>query len=70
MGESTKAADEVDKLVRAVNGVKLDLWKRTAQSVINMRYSESSDILEGRPSPEPKLSRPHPSFIEVGLHEL
>ena len=67
MGESTKAADAVDKLVRAVNGkfnvLKFDDWKRTAQSVIRMRHSGISDILEGRPCPEPKLISPRPPFM-------
>ena len=67
MGESTKAADAVDKLVRAVGGkftgLKYDVWKRTAQSVISMRHSGISDILEGRPCPEPDYIRPRPSSM-------
>ena len=67
MGESTKAADTVDKLVRAVNGKfnghTFDVWERTAQSVISMRHSGISDILEGRLYPEPKLIRPRPSSM-------
>lgn len=43
MGESTKAVDAVDKLVRDLNGkfkgLKFDLWKSTAQSVIIMRHA-------------------------------
>ena len=65
MGESTKAGDAVDKLVRALNGkfngLKCDVWKRTAQSVISMRHAGISDILEGRPCPEPELVSPRPS---------
>ena len=65
MGESTKAGDAVDKLVRALNGkfngLKFDVWKRTAQSVISMRHAGISDILEGRPCPEPELVSPRPS---------
>ena len=65
MGESTKAGDAVDKLVRALNGkfngLKFDVWKRTAQSVISMRHAGISDILEGRPCPEPELISPRPS---------
>ena len=68
MGESTKAGDAVDKLVRSVNdklnGLKFNVWKRTAQSVINMRHAGISDILEGRPCPEPKLISPRPSSIK------
>ena len=40
-----------------------DVWKRTAQSVISMRHSGISDILEGRPCPVPKLIRPRPSSV-------
>ena len=58
MGESTKAGDAVDKLIRALNGkfnwLKFDVWKCTAQSVISMRHAEISDILEGRPCAKPK----------------
>ena len=65
MGESTKAADAVDKLVRAVGGkftgLKYDVWKRTAESVISIRHSGISDILEGRPCPEPDYIHPYPS---------
>ena len=65
MGESTKAGDAVGKLVRALNGkfngLKFDVWKRTAQSVISMRHAGISDILEGRPCPEPELVSPRPS---------
>ena len=65
MGESTKTGDAVDKLVRALNGkfngLKFDVWKRTAQSVISMRHAGISDILEGRPCPGPKLTSPRPS---------
>ena len=67
MGDPTKAAAAVDKLVRTVNGkfngLKFDVWKRTAQSVISMRHSGISDNLEGRPCPEPKLIRPRPSSM-------
>ena len=67
MGESTKAGDAVGKLVRALdgkfNGLKFDAWKRTAQSVICVRHAGISDVLEGRPCPEPKLISPHPSSI-------
>ena len=67
MGESTKAGDAVDKLVRALNGkfngLKFDAWKRTAQSVINWSHTEICDILEGRPCPEPKVISPRPSSI-------
>ena len=65
MGESTKAGDAVDKLGRApngkFNGIKLDVGKRTAQSVISVRHAGISDILEGRFCPEPKLVSPRPS---------
>lgn len=65
MGESTKAADAVDKLVRAVGGnfteIKYDMWEHTRQSVISMRPSGISDILEGRPCPEPDYIHPHAS---------
>ena len=65
MGESTKAGDEVDKLVRDLNGkfngLKFDVWKRTAQSVISTGPAGISDILEGRPCPKPKLVSPRPS---------
>ena len=65
MGESTIAGDAVDELVRApkgkFNGLKFDVWKRTAQSVISMRHAGISDILEGRPCPEPELASPRPS---------
>ena len=65
MGESTIAGDAVDKLVRALNGkfsgLKLDVWKRTAQSVISMRHAGISDILEGRPCPDSELISPRPS---------
>ena len=65
MGVSTEAGDAVDKLVRALygkfNGLKFDVWKRTAQSVTSMRHAEISDILEGRPCPEPELISPRPS---------
>ena len=68
MGESTKAGDDaVEKLVRAldgkVNGLKFDVWKRTAQSVISMRHTGIIDMLEGRPCPDPKLTNPCPSSI-------
>ena len=57
----------MDKLVRALygkfNGIKFDVWKRTAQSVVIMRHAGISDVLEGRPCPEPKLFRPRPSSI-------
>ena len=62
MGESTKAGDAVDKPVKALsgkfNGIKFDVWKRTAQSVISMRHAGISDILEGRPCPEPRRISP------------
>ena len=65
MGESTKTGDAVDKLVRAPNGefnrLKLDVCK--AQSVISMRHAGISDIVEGRPCPEPKQISPRPSCI-------
>ena len=65
MGESTKAGDAVDRLVRALNGkfngLKFDVKKRTAQSVISMRHAGISDILEGRPCREPELVSPRPS---------
>ena len=67
MGESTKAGDAVDKLVRALNdkfnGLNFDIWKRTDQSVISMRHAGISDALEGCPCPEPKLVGPRPSSI-------
>ena len=67
MGESTKAADAVDKLVRAVNGtfngLKFNVWKRTARSVISSRHSGISVILEGRLCPEPNLISPRPSSV-------
>ena len=67
MGESTKAGDAIDKLVRALsgkfNGLRFDVWKRTAQSVISMRHAGISDILEGHPCPEPKLISPRPYSI-------
>ena len=63
----------VDKLVRALNGqfngLKFDVWKRKAQSVISMRHAGISYILEGRPWPEPRLIGPRPSS-EVVVHEL
>ena len=41
----------VDKLVRAagveLTGLQYDVWKHTAQFVINMRHSGISDILKG-----------------------
>ena len=62
--EGEKGCDAVDKLVRALNGkfngLKFNVWKRTAQSVISMRHAGISDILEGRPCPEPKLTSPRP----------
>ena len=65
MGESTKAGDAVDKLVRApndkFNGLKFDVWKRTAQPVINMRHAGISDISEGRTCAEPEQISPRPS---------
>ena len=65
MAESTKAGDAVDKLDRDLNGklygLKFDVWKRTAQSVISMRHAGISDILEGRPCTEPELASPRPS---------
>ena len=74
MGESMKADDALDKLVRALtdkfNGLKFDIWKRTAQSVIRMRHAGISDMLEGRPCPEPELVSPRPSSRRSGLHEL
>ena len=67
MRESTKASDAVDKLVRTrngnFNGLRFDVWKRTAQSVTSMRHAGISDILEGRPCPEPKLISPRLSSI-------
>ena len=67
MGESTKAGDAVDKLVRALNGkfigLKFDVWKRTAQSVTSTRHAGTSDILERRPCSEPKLISPRPSSM-------
>ena len=69
MGESTKSGDALDKLVTALNGkfngLKFDVWKRTAHSVISMRHAGISDILEGRPCREPKLISPRPSFIRI-----
>ena len=74
MGESTKAGDAVDKLVRAINGkfngLKFDVWKPTAQSVIIVRHAGISDILEGRPCPEPELVSPRPSSRRSSPHEL
>ena len=65
MGESTKTGDAVDNLVRALNGkfngLKVDGWKRTARSVISMRHAGISDILKGRPCPEPELVGLRPS---------
>ena len=65
MGESTKADYAVDKPVQAlnakINGLKFDVWKRTAQSVIKLRHAGISDILEGRPCPEPELISPRSS---------
>ena len=65
MAKSTKTGDAVEKLVRAFNvkfnGLKFDVWKRTAQSEISMRHAGISDILEGRPCPEPELISPCPS---------
>ena len=65
MGESfniTNAAGAVDKLVRAVggkfNGTGFDLWCRTAKSVMGMRHTGISDILDGRPCPEPIFAQP------------
>ena len=56
----------MDKLVGAVggnfNGLEYDVWKRTAQSVISMRHSGVSDVLEGRPCPEPVYIRPRTLF--------
>ena len=67
MGKSTKAGDAVDKLVRAldgkINGLKFDVWKGTAQFVISVRYAGISDILEGRPCPEPERISPRSSSI-------
>ena len=66
MGESAKAGDAVDVLVRALNGksngLMFDVWKRTAQSVISMRHAGISDILEGRACPEPEQIVPRPSL--------
>ena len=42
-------------------GGDIDVWKRTAQSVISMRHAGISDIPEGRPCPEPELVSPRPS---------
>ena len=54
----------LDKLVKALdgkyNGLKFDVWKRTAQSVICMRHADISDILEWSPCPKPKLISPCP----------
>ena len=65
MEESTITDDAVAKLVRALDGkfdgLKFDVWKRAAQFVICMRHAGISDILEGRPCPEPKLISPRPS---------
>ena len=62
MRESKKAGDAIDKLVRALNdtfnGLEFDVWKLTAQPVISIRHAGISDILEGRPCPEPKLISP------------
>ena len=67
MGESTKAGGAVDKVVRALNGkfngLKFDVCKRTAQSVIYVRHAGTSDILGGCPCPEPKLISLRPSSI-------
>ena len=55
MGQS-KSADAVDKLVRAVggkfNGLSVDIWRRTAQSVIRMRHPEVAHIIKGQKCPE------------------
>ena len=55
MGES-KSADVVDKLVRAVggkfNGLKFNIWRRTAQSVISMRHPEVAYIIDGQQCPK------------------
>ena len=73
MGESPKAPDAVDTLVKAVggklNGLRYDVLKRTVLSGINMRHSGVSDILEGRPCPEPIYSSSY-NFRDAGLHEL
>ena len=65
MADSTKAGNAVDELVRALNGKfngrKFDIWKRKTQFVISMRHAGISDILEGRPCPEPELVSPRPS---------
>ena len=62
MRVSTNAADEVDKVVKSVggkfNGLMYDIGKRTAQSVISMRHSVVSEILDGRPCSEPVHIRP------------
>ena len=67
MGEYTKSGDAVDKLVSALNGkfngLKFDVWKRAAQSVIGMRHAGISDTLEGRPCPEPTQISLLPSSI-------
>ena len=68
MREFTKAGDAVAKLGRALtgkfNGLGFDVWERTAQSVMSMRHARISDILVGRPCPEPKLISPRPSSIK------
>ena len=52
MRESAKASDAVDKLDRALNGkrngLKFDVCKHTARSVIMLRHAGISGILEGR----------------------
>ena len=67
MGEPTKAGDAVDKRVRALNGkfngLKFDVWKRTAQTVTCMRHAGISDIGEGLPCPDPKQISPRPSSV-------
>ena len=66
MGESTKSADAVDKLINAVGGkfnkFRNDAWKRTAQSIRSMRHSGVSEVLEERPCPQPAYIRPRTNF--------
>ena len=61
MGEP-KSADVVDKLVKAVggkfNGLKFDVWRRTAHSVISMRNPEVAYIIEGQQCPDQVQIRP------------
>ena len=62
MRVSTKAADAVDKVVISVggkfNGLTYDIGKHTAQSVIIMRHSVVSKILDVRPCSESVYIRP------------